>query len=98
MYVCSSNKHIYSSTYLLHIILYICIHLNILIYLANGLHKAKIKLKISDTVFHAWRNHQGEVVVVALTGSLSISVYLSICPELISNNQINKTKLTSELY
>ena len=35
------------------------------IYLANGLHKAKIKLTISDTVFYAWRNHQGEVVVVA---------------------------------
>ena len=35
------------------------------IYLANGLHKAKIKRKISDTVFHAWRNRQGEVVVVA---------------------------------
>ena len=36
-----------------------------IIYLANGLHKAKIKGKISDTVFHTWRNHQGEVVVVA---------------------------------
>ena len=36
-----------------------------IIYLANGLHKAKIKGKISDTVFHAWRNHQGKVVVVA---------------------------------
>ena len=35
------------------------------IYLANELHIAKIKLKISDTVFHAWPNHQEEVVVVA---------------------------------
>ena len=25
----------------------------------------RLKWKISDTVFHAWRNHQGEVVVVA---------------------------------
>ena len=32
-------------------------------YLGNGLHKAKIKS--SDTVFQASRNHQGEVVVVA---------------------------------
>ena len=31
---------------------------------ALQLHKAKIKWKISDTVFPAWRNHQGEVVVV----------------------------------
>ena len=33
--------------------------------LANGLPKAKIKLKIPDTKFHAWRNRQGQVVVVA---------------------------------
>ena len=43
----------------------ICLHIYNTIYLANGLHKAQIKWKISNTVFHAWRNHQGEVVVVA---------------------------------
>ena len=32
------------------------------IYLAEGLHKAK--MKISDTVFHAWRNHRERLLLL----------------------------------
>ena len=51
------------------------INLDILsVFSCNGLQKAKLKIKFTDTVFDASRNHQGEVVVVDILGYLILFV------------------------